>query len=233
MRYLGAHGSRNQGQRFWNQFIQRGSAQTASHHQQFERPAPLGKAHGRIELPGKRRTQRVADPFGIFQHAGESGEDAVGDAGQQLVDQASHGILFVQDQRLAQQHAHHAGRKGDIAAQANHHIGLDAADDLHALPESLEQAQRQKGQGHRPLAAHARKIDAFEGKAARRHELAFHTGAASAAPAAQPVNTPAALAQGFRHGQTGENVTAGATSHDQSTALAAHTRPPRIKTRFS
>jgi hypothetical protein len=184
-------------------------------------------------LPREGRAQRVAYPFAFAEHVGEGGEDAVRHTRQHLVDHARHRVLLVQHQRLAEQHAHHAGRKADVAAQAHHHVGLDAAHHLDALPESLEQAQRQKRQRHHALAAHAGKINVLELKPARRHQLAFHAGTACAAQPAQPVHAPAALAQGLGHGQAGEDVPAGPTGHHKSAAFLAHARPPRISSLFS
>ena len=106
----------------------------------------------------------------------------------------------MQHQRLAEQHTHQAGREADVAAQTEHHIGLDTPYHLQALPESLEQAQREQYERGQALAAHAGKINRLEGKAARRHQLAFHAGMACAAAAAQPVHAPAPLAQGLSHG---------------------------------
>ena len=115
---LGTRCRGNQRQRLGNQLVQGGSAQAAADHQQLERPAPLGKADRRAGLAGEGRAQRIAHPLGFFKHIRKGGKHTVGHAGQHLVDHAGHRILLVQHQRLAQQHAHHAGRKGDVAAQA-------------------------------------------------------------------------------------------------------------------
>ncbi|MCY1550929.1 hypothetical protein D9M68_872210 [compost metagenome] len=134
----------------------------------------------------------------------------------------------MQHQRLAEQRAHHAAGEGDVAAQANQHVGLDAANHLQRLPESAQQAQRQQEQRFQALTAHTPEIDQLQRKAARRHQAALH-----AAGCAQPVHAPAALAQGFGHGQTGENVAAGAAGHDQGARLVTHDRPPFMSWRFS
>ena len=73
------------------------------------------------------RAQRIADPLRLLQHVRERGEDAVGHAGQHLVGEPGHRVLLVQHQRLVEQHAHHAAREGDVAAQAEHHVGPHAA----------------------------------------------------------------------------------------------------------
>jgi hypothetical protein len=154
----------NQRQRLGHDVIEPARAQAAAHHQQLQRAVRPAK---RSTGPGWRsegRAQRVAYPFAFAEHVREGGEDAVGHAGQHLVDHAGDRVLLVQHQRLAQQHAHHAGRKADVAAQADHHVGLDAAHHLDALPEGLEQAQRQEHQRGRALAAHAGKIDVLEAR---------------------------------------------------------------------
>ena len=137
----------------------------------------------------------------------------------------------MQDQRLAQQDGHHACRKSDVAAQPHHHIGLDAAQHLNALPECLEQAQRQQRQRDQALATQTAKVNRFKGKALRRDQLAFHAGLSRFATATEPVHAPALVAQRLGHRQARENVPARAASHDQGTL--AHTRPPCINVRFS
>jgi hypothetical protein len=134
----------------------------------------------------------------------------------------------VQHQRLAGEHAHHAAGETDVAAQAHHHVGLDATHHLQRLPEGAQQAQRQQGERDHALAAHAAKGDGFQREAARRHEPAFHAGRR-----AQPVHAPAQFAQGFGHGQAGEDVATGATGHHEGAGLAFHERPPFIIWRFS
>ena len=140
----------------------------------------------------------------------------------------------MQDQWLAQQHAHHAARKGDVAAQPEHHIRAHAAQHLNALPEGLQQSHGQEGQRERALAAYTGKIYRLKSNAARRHQLAFHAGLTGSAFAAQPMHVPAALAQGLGHGQARENMTACTAGHDQCCASRLHQRPPRcIRMRFS
>ena len=168
----------------------------------------------------------------------------------------------MQHQRFAQKHAHHAGRKSNVTTEADHHVGLDPAYDLNALPKSLEQTQWQKRESTYPFAADTGKINGLKHKPTRRHQLAFHAGMADAAFATQPVHTPAPFTQSLCHGQAGENMATGPPGHDHGAfhsphacriaycaaarrgracwgqpraahVLFAHARPPRIKRRFS
>ncbi len=129
----------------------------------------------------------------------------------------------MQHQGLAREHAHHAAGEADVAPQAHQHIGLHATHHLQRLPERAQQAQRQQGQREHALAAHATEGDGLQREAARWHQPAFH-----AVGRAQPVHAPAALAQGFGHGQAGEDVAPGAAGHDEGAGLFAHARPPFI-----
>ena len=138
----------------------------------------------------------------------------------------------MQHQRLAQQDRHHSCRESNVAAQANHHMRLDTAYDLYALPEGLEQTQGQQSEGDRAFAAHTRKINGFKCESARRYQLAFHAWAGITALAAQPMHAPAFVAQGFGHSQARKDMTARAASHHESAALR-HALPPLINNRFS
>jgi hypothetical protein len=165
-------------------------------------------------------------PFG--KDLREGGENTVCHPRQHPVGQACHRVLFVQHQWFAQQDTHHASRKTDVATQADDHLGPDAAHHLDALPECFKQSQRSKGQSHQTLSPNAGKVDGFKGKSAWRHQLAFHAGGAT-----QPVDPPASVAQRLGHRESRENMSPRATRHHESALVAAHGRPPRIRTRFS
>jgi hypothetical protein len=51
----------------------------------------------------------------------------------------------------ARQRGHHAAGKGDVAAHAEHDVGLDAADFAQRLPEAGEQVDRQQQLAQQPL----------------------------------------------------------------------------------
>jgi hypothetical protein len=224
---------RNQRQSFRHDFIQCLRTQTSTHDEHAQGSIAALEAFLRAGLACKGSAQRIAYPFGFAHRAGEGAEDSVGNAGEHLIGHAGDGILFVQDERLAEQHAHHARRKADVPAQAHHHIRPHAADHLDALPEGLEQTQRQHQQRRRSFPTYAAEVQRFKSEAPRRNQLALHAGVRGAAFAAQPMHAPATLTQGFGHGKAGEYVTAGSAGHDECAVGPAHTRPPLISTRFS
>ena len=193
----------------------------------LERATAAGKARIGRGLVQKFGAQRVAHPLGFFQHVREGGEHTVGHAGQHLVGHAGDRVLLMQHQGLAAQHAHHAAREGDVAAQAHHHIRLDAAHHLQALPEGAQQLEGQQHQRLEALAAHAAKSPPAPAECRGRHDAAFH-----AAGCAQPVHAPALVPQGLRHGQAREDMAARAARHDEC-ALLRHTRPPCMSCLFS
>jgi hypothetical protein len=218
---------RQQGQRLRHHLVERLGAQTATDDQQPQRSAASGKPLRWRRLLRERRAQRIADPLRLLQHVGKRREDAISDACQHLVGHAGHRVLLVQHQRLAEQHTHEPPWESDITTEPDQHVGPHPSHHLQALPERLEQAQRKQRQSDQAFAANPRKINALEGKAPRRHDLALHPAGRS-----QPMYAPSPLMQGLRHGQAGEDVAPGAAGHDQG-ALRAHTRPPRMSCRFS
>ena len=143
-----------QGECLRHQGVQSAGTQAAADDQQVQRPGAPGKTGCRISLRRKRWAQGVTHALGIFEHIGKGCKNAVSDCGQHFVDHARDRVLFMQHQRLAQKHAHHARRKSNVAAKTQHHVRLDAPDNAHALPESPEQPQRQKCQRGQTLAAH-------------------------------------------------------------------------------
>ena len=211
MHHLWALFSRDQCQCLRHDVIERLGTQTAAHHQHFERAAAPGKTLGRVWLAQKVFTQRIAHPLACFQCLGKGGKDTVGNACQHLVGSTGHGVLFVQHQLLASQHAHHPAGKGDVAPKAHQHIRLDPTHHGQRLPECLEQTQRQQRQRGQPFAAHATEINGFQRKAIGRHQARFH-----AVGSAEPVHTPALLTQCLSHGQPREDVPSRAAGHDQS-----------------
>ncbi|MPM51721.1 hypothetical protein SDC9_98472 [bioreactor metagenome] len=228
MDHLGALLCGDQRQRLRHDLVERTRAQTAAHHQQFQRTGTTCKTSRRIGLLRKRGAQRVAHPLPLLEHVRERGEDAVGHASQYLVGHAGDRILLVQHQRLAGQHRHHSAGEGDIAAHADHNVRLEAPHHRQRLPECAQQIQRQQHQRHHALATHAGEIDGLQRKPLGRNDARLH-----AAGRTQPVHIPAAIAQFFSHGQAGEDVAAGAASHHERGALLAHTRPPRMSNLFS
>ena len=122
-------------------------------------------------------------------------------------------------------HRHHPHQPIDEVGQtiARQHCERRIAQGLLAVTQ-----QRQQGQRDQTLAAHARKINQLQRKAVLGHDARFH-----AAGRAQPVHSPAARTQFFGHGKAWEDVATGATGHDQSGFLNAHTRPPLMRSLFS
>ena len=219
-------GNQRQGLRYHG--IERARAQAATDHQHLERARATGKALLRCELGQEFRAQGIAYPLSFGEHLGERGEYAISHTRQYLVGHASHRVLLMQHQRLTQQHRHQPAGEGDVAPQTHHHLRAHPAHHLEALPEGLEQAQRQQNQRAEALATYAGKIHRFERKAARRHQPAFHTGWGT-----EPVHAPALVTQRLRHRQPREDMSAGAAGHDQCTRLGTHARPPCIICRFS
>jgi hypothetical protein len=91
------------------------------------------------------------------EHPGKAGQHAVGHSGQHAVGQAGHGILFVQHQRHAPQRSHHAARKADVAAHAQHHVGPDALELRPGLAEAAQQVEGQQQLAQQSLAAQREK----------------------------------------------------------------------------
>ncbi|MNY10502.1 hypothetical protein D3C86_1434870 [compost metagenome] len=208
--------------------VQRRRAQAAAHHQHPQRAgamvvARLGRRQARQLL-----AHRVAGPFAVRQRVRERAEHPVGHLGQHLVGQAGNRVLLVQHQRAAQQRRHHAGREGDVAAHAQHHVRAHPAQRADALPERAQQVQRQQQLGDQPLAAQPAELDEFHRDVVLRHQRGFHAGTV-----AEPDHAPAGVAQCMRDRQPREHVAPGAASHHEQRARIAHTLPPRIKTRFS
>ena len=128
-------------------------------------------------------------------------------------------------QRPVQQRGHHATGKTDIAAHAQHHIGSLAPYRRRALPERLQQAQRQQQFGDKPLAAQSGEVHPGHGVTARRYEPGFH-----AAGNAHPNHAPAQRTQVIGHGERRENVPARSAGHDHDGLLhgfaSVTARPP-------
>ena len=140
------------------------------------RSGPLrpAKRVGRIGLRRKAVRSGLPTHCAFFSTSGKAREHAVGHAGQHLVGQPGDRVLLVQHQRLAQQHAHHAARKADVAAQAEHHVGPHAAHRADALPECAQQlAAAAAAIVSGPLPRTPPKSIGLEGEAARRHQLAL------------------------------------------------------------
>ena len=227
VQHLRPLGLGQQGQRLRNGVVQRLGAQAAPNDQQAQRARAARQPFGRAGLLQKRSPQRVANPFALGQRIGKSGVNAVSHTGKHLIGHAGHRVLLVQHQGFAGQHAHHAARKGDVAAQAHQHIGLDAAHHLQGLPKGAQQTQRQQSQRCQAFAPNAAKVDGVQLKTTGWHQTAFH-----AVWRTQPMHLPATLAQCFGHGQTGEDVSTGTTGHDEC-GLGHHMAPLRIMARFS
>ena len=182
-----AQRGRHQRKRFRHHRVECRGTQAATDHQQLERAAASREPNFGARLRQKARAQRVAHATGVLQYVREGAEHAVGHARKHPVGQARDRVLLMQHQRLAEQHAHHAGRKSDVAPETKDHIGPHATNHADALPERAQQPQRQQQQRQWPLATHATELHRLERKAAWRHQLLLH-----AAGRAQPVNLPAA-----------------------------------------
>ena len=224
---LRAYGLWHQGQSLGHDVVQCLGSQASAHHQHTQRATASGKAFSGRGLFSESAAQGVTHPLTCFEDARECGEHPIGQLRQHLVGQSRHRVLLVQNQRLAPQAGHHAARESDVTAQPQHHVGLNAAHHLQALPESPQQLEWQECQCGQPLAAHTPKGHRLKGKTARRHQLAFH-----AVRRAQPVHAPARLTQSIGHSQARENVSPSAARHDKCTFLC-HARPPRIICLFS
>ena len=87
----------------------------------------LGETFGGFRHLGDFRTHRIADPYAFWQRFRETANDTRRKLCQHPVGQAGNRVLFVHDQRAAEQHGHHSAREADVAAHAQHDIRLDAA----------------------------------------------------------------------------------------------------------
>jgi len=225
--HLGPRLLRQQRQRLRHGGVQRMGAETAANHQHAQRAAAAGIAFGGLGQRAQVGAHRVAQRLAARQHAGKTAEHAARQPGQPAVGRAGHRILFVHDQRRAAQRCHDAARESHIAAHAQHHVRPDIGQPAPGLRASARQQERQFQQRGGAAPAHALEAQGNQFDAARRHQPAFHL-----VGIAQPQHAPAALAQHFGHRQARHDVAARAARHDED-GRCAHTRPPRIMTRFS
>jgi len=208
-------------------FIDRRSAEAAAEDEQAERQfgrQTVGETFGWHREASYFRADRIADPGAVRQGLRKTAENARGDSGEHPVGQSGNRVLFVDDQRTAEQDGHHAAREADIATHAENDVRPDAADFAPRLPEAGEQRQRQQQLAQQPLAAQRSEAHPGHLVAARRHQPRFH-----AARIAHPDHSPAAGFHQLGDGQAREDVTAGAAGHDEDGlrhGRTVHPEPP-------
>ena len=125
VRDLRPFGRRDQGQRLRHHGVERLGAEAAADHQQLA----ADRCGPRSAPPDRAATVKAARN-GLPIHCaflstfGNAVKTRSATLASTLLAKPGDRVLFVQHQRLAEQHAHHAARKGDVAAQADHHVGL-------------------------------------------------------------------------------------------------------------
>jgi hypothetical protein len=149
-----------------------------------------------------------------------SARDLVGHARQHPVGEAGDRVLFVDDHRPPQQGRHHAARKGDVAAHAEHHIGPHATDLRQRLGKALQQVEGQQQLAQQPLAPQRGEAHPGDLVAAGRDDARLH-----AIRVAHPDDLPAPLAQRIGHREARVDVAAGTAGHDHQGGHQA--LPPR------
>ena len=152
----------------------------------------------------RSRAHGIADPCApCCSTLGKGGADTRSATRREhAVGHARDRVLLVQHQRLAEQRRHHAARESDVAAQAEHHVGLArGACTRDALPEGAEQAQRQQQPGlRRPLPRTPRERD----QSRTRSRAAARAGFPCRRARPARCTSPAALAQCLGHRQPGK-----------------------------
>jgi hypothetical protein len=190
------------------------------------RPAKRCCGSGSVQDLGPHR---VAGDGGLARRRAEIGREAEAHTFRHrregFVRQQQRSIGIDQHQRHAAQPGRDAARHRDVAAHAQHHIRLAAAEEAEAVGERAQHLEAALDGVLQALAAHAAEIDGVHGDAVLRHQVFLH-----AVRGTQPAHFPAALAHRVRNRQSGEDVPAGARRHNHQ---ALHIRPPRISTRFS
>jgi hypothetical protein len=157
--------------------------------------------------------QRARDARETLEHLG-------GDARQPAVGHARNGILFMDQQRDAQQPGGDAARAADEAAGTEHRARPQPPQHAGGLHDGLQQSERRGEPGQQSLAAQATHAHPFHRDALRRDQPRFH-----AAGRAEPDDRHAARLQHAGDRERREHVAAGTTGHDQH-GTCAHREPP-------
>ena len=203
-------------QRLRHDGIQALRALAAAEHQQARLGFAARKARRRLRNGGDVGAHRIADGAGVGARAKAAGkclEHLGREMRQPAIGQAGDGVLFVNQQRNAQQPCGDAARSAHIAARAEHHARTHAAQNPYRLQHRADRTQRRQHPGPQPLAANSRDPHPLDREAVRRHQARLH-----ARRHAEPHHADASIAQFLGYGERGEYVTAGAARHDQHRA---------------
>ena len=139
---------------------------------------------------------------------------------QAAVGEARDRVLFVNQQRPAQQPGRQAARAGDEAAEPDHQRRAPAADHGQRLQQRARQLQRRASA--RPAAPLPRRPPTDSHS--MRNVLGRHQPRFQSAPRAEPHHLPGARAQLARQRQRRKHMAAGAARHDQRQRRAAWRR---------
>ena len=159
----------------------------------------------------RHRTRRLAV---------ESEGDPVGELQQRAVRQQQPRVGVDEHQRALQPVRRQPAGEADIAAHAQHGIGLSSLQDAAAGDQRLQQLHAAAQRTERALAAQAGEVDRVHRQAGRRDQPVLH-----AMRRAQPAHLPAARLQLARNRQPRHDVAARSGGHDHETArgrLSAH-----------